>query len=239
MPVSESLPGPDAVPVAFTLTELAVIVVISGYSPDFINPESFRQNGIVDGDWSLELPAVVGGSRTSFRYTNGVEVWAHPDFLAVTQKGDALQVSECRGHQVVSRYVEIAPANVFHAVGFDLEGSIRLPDGAGRSLPLGTLNQHLTLGATQPTLKIKASYEQEQEGKELALSWTEHLRPSNQEDPHLSLNGYIRLPAPEANAKRESQQAFVRDVLTHREHHLQEFWSLIQQLADLYQPGGA
>lgn len=236
--MSESLPSPDAVPAAFTLTELTAMVVISGYNPNFINPESFRQNGIVDGDWNLEAPVVVGGSRTSFRYTNGVEVWANPDFLAVTQKGDSLQVSECRGHQAVSRYVEIAPANVFHAVGFDLEGSIRLPDGAGHSLPLGTLNQRLTLDATQPTLEIKALYEQE-EGKELALSWTEHMGPSNQENPHLSLKGYIRLSVPKASEERESQQAFVRDVLTHRERYLQEFWSLIQQLADLYQPGGA
>lgn len=235
--MSESLPSPDAVPATFTLTELTALVVISGYNPNFINPESFRQNSIVDGDWSLESPAVVGGSRTSFRYTNGVAIWANPDFLAVTQKGDSLQVLECRGHEVVSRYVEIAPANVFHAVGFDLEGSIRLPDGTGHSLPLGTLNQHLMLEATQPVLEIRASYEQE--GKELALFWTEHMGPSNEEDPHLSLNGYIRLPVPEANEEGESQQAFVRDVLTHRKHHLQEFWSLIQQLADLYQPGGA
>ena len=239
--MSESLPGPDAVPATFTLTELTAMVVISGYNPNFINPESFHQNGIVDGDWSLEAPAetpvVVGGNRTSFRYTNGVAVWANPDFLAVTQRGDSLQVSECQGHQVVSRYVEIAPANVFHAVGFDLEGSIRLPDEAGYPLPLGTLNQHLTLGSTQPALEIRASYGQE--GKDLALSWTEHMGPSNEEDPHLSLNGYIRLPVPEANEERESQQAFVRHVLAHRERHLQEFWSLIQQLADLYQPGGA
>ena len=236
--MSESLPGPDAVPAAFTLTELTAMVVISGYNPNFINPESFRQNGIVDGDWNLEppteSPVVVGGNRTSFRYTNGVAVWATPDLLVVTQKGDSLQVSECQGHQVVSRYVEIAPANVFHAVGFDLEGSIRLPDGAGHPLPLETLNQHLTLGATQPALEMRASYEQE--GKELALSWTEHMEPSNEEDPHLSLNGYTRLLVPEAHEDRESKQTFVRDVLTHRERHLQAFWSLIQQLADLYQP---
>lgn len=235
--MSESLPSPDAVPAAFTLTELAAIVVISGYNPNFINPESFRQNGIVDGDWSLESPAVVGGNQTSFRYTNGVAVWANPDVLAVTQKGDSLRISEYQGHQVVSRYVETAPANVFHGAGFDLEGNIRLPDGAELPLPQGTLNQRLTLGATQPTLGIRASYEQE--GKELALSWTEHTGPSNEEDPHLSLNGYIRLPVPKANEERESQQAFVRDVLAHRERHLQEFWSLIQQLADLYHPRGS
>ena len=232
--MSESLPGPDAVPAAFTLTELTAMVVISGYNPNFINPESFRQNGIVDGDWSWETPAVVGGSQTSFHYTNGVAVWATPDYLVVTQKGDSLKVSEFRGHQVVSRYVEIAPANVFHAVGFNLEGNIRLPDGVG--LP-SLLDQRLTLGDTQPALEIRASYEQE--GRNLALFWTEHLRPSNEEDeedPHLSLNGYIRLPVPEANEERESQQAFVKDVLAHRERHLREFWSLIQQLADLYQP---
>jgi len=235
--VSESLPGPDAVPAAFTLAELTAMVVISGYNPNFINPESFRQNGIVDGDWSLETPAetpaVVGGSQTSFHYTNGVTVWANPDYLVVTQKGDSLQVSEFRGHQVVSRYVEIAPANVFHAVGFNLEGNIRLPDGAGLSSPL---DQRLTLGDTQPALEMRASYEQE--GKELALFWTEHLRPSNQEDPHLSLRGIIRLPVPEASKERESQQVFVKDVLAHRERHLRKFWSLIQQLADLYQLRG-
>ncbi len=235
--MSESLPDPDAVPAAFTLTELTAMVVISGYNPNFINPESFRQNGIVDDDWSLETPvatpAVVGGSQTSFHYTNGVTVWANPDYLVVTQKGDSLKVSEFRGHQVVSRYVEIAPANVFHAVGFNLEGNIRLPNGVGLSSPL---DQRLTLGDTQPALEIRASYEQE--GRNLALFWTEHLRPANEEDeedPHLSLNGYIRLPVPEANEERESQQTFVMDVLAHRGRHLREFLSLIQQLADLYQ----
>ena len=229
--MSESLPGPDTVPAAFTLAKFTAMVVISGYNSNFINPESFRQNGIVDGDWSLETPAVVGGSQTSFHYTNGVTVWADPDILAVTQKGDSLQVSEFRGHQVVSRYVEIAPANVFHAVGFNLEGNIRLPDGAGLSSPL---DQRLTLGDTQPTLEMRASYEQE--GKELALFWTEHLRSSNHEDPHLSLRGMIRSPIPEASQERESQQVFVKDTLAHRERYLQEFWFLIQQLADLYQP---
>lgn len=233
--MSESLPSPDAVPATFTLTELTDMVVITGYNPNFINPESFRQNGIVGGDWSLETPVVVGGSQTSFSYTNGVEVLATPDYLTVTQTGDSLWMSEYPGHQVVSRYVEIVPSSMFHAVGFGIEGNVRLPDGAGISSPYGPLGQRLTLGTTQPALEVRASYEQED--KNLTLFWTEHLGPSNEEAPHLSLNGYIRIPA--ADEDTESQRSFVRDVLAHRKRHLQGFWSLIQQLADLYQPWGA
>ena len=231
--MSESLSGLGAVPSTFTLTELTAMVVITGYNPNFINPESFRQNGIIADDWSLEKPAVVGGEQSSFHYTNGVMVWANPDFLAVTQKGDSLRVPECWGHQVVSRYVEIAPASVFHAVGFDIEGNVHLPAGAGPSSPLGALGRGLTLGATQPALEVRASYEQE--GKNLALSCTEHLRPSDQEASHLSLTGYIRFSV--ASKEEDLQRAFVREVLAHRERHLQEFWSLIQQWVDLYQPG--
>ena len=206
------------------------MVVITGYNPNFINPEPFRQNGIAADDWSLEKPAVVGGGSFSFRYTHGVAVWANPDYLTETQKGDSLRVPECRGHRVVSRYVEIAPASVFHAVGFDIKGNVHLPDGAGSS---SSLEQRLMLGATQPALEVRALYKQE--GKHLALVGTEHLRPSDPEAPYLSLTGYIHFPAPDKAG--ESQRDFVQEVLAHRERHLQAFWSLRQQWVDLYLPG--
>ena len=73
-----------------------------------------------------------------------------------------------------------------------------------------------------------------QDCKHLAVFWTEHLRPPNPEDPHLPLNGYIRFPV--ADEDKESQRSSVMDVLAHGERHIQGLWSLIQQLADQYQP---
>lgn len=143
---------------------LSFVIRLVGYDSDafaqFVNPLTFHWNNVVEPSWVCEPSVVVGLTRSSFTYTNGVQVEATRSDVAFKQEATPLELNQAPIVGVVGRYVEAFGVDRYEAIAFEF--AARISPLAVTQLAGSNLSEflgRLKLNDINPRLEISTRYD--------------------------------------------------------------------------------
>ena len=155
--MTEGVPAP--LPVGLLSFAIHLIGYDSGAVAQFVNPLTFHWNNIAEPGWACEPKVSVGITRSTFAYTNGVQIEATENNVVFKQEGTPLDMAQILIAGVAQRYVDAFGADRWGAVSSEFtvriapQASVRL---AGSTLP--ELLDRLVSDGVRPQLQISTQY---------------------------------------------------------------------------------
>lgn len=124
----------------------------------FINPMTLSSNGMVDESWICESGAQIGLTRSSFSYTNGVQVEAYDDIVSFRHRGTPLAPSEALSTWLARRYVEVFDASNWIGCSIEFFATISLSDMPSFA-PWPHFSAALSIEDVRPRIGVNAIYQ--------------------------------------------------------------------------------
>lgn len=102
------------------LSELAIVIAVTNYDPNLLNPSLLTGTGIIPTDWELARQPVINNHASQVIFNNGISIAAQTNRLMFVKTLGVNSEADIELSEIVSNYVEKLPNLDYQGVGINL-----------------------------------------------------------------------------------------------------------------------